>query len=65
MKVIRNQEPDFLRFKSYPAEREQIGALMKAVEALMQNQPVPQDALEVIAEVQAVKQRFPKRNPTP
>lgn len=49
-----------LRRAAFPAEGEQIGALMKAVQALLAGEAVPADALAVIAEIDAVKAANPK-----
>lgn len=49
-----------LRAKAYPTDREQIGALVKAVQALAAGEDVPADALDVLAQVDAVKAAIPK-----
>ena len=51
-----------LRRAEYPSESEQIHALVKGMKALMVGDPVPPDALEVIAQVDAVKARYPKES---
>lgn len=51
---------DALRRAQFPAHGEQLGALVKAVKALMAGEDVPDDALAVIAEVDAVKKKLPK-----
>lgn len=61
MKVRYRQSRGELRRTSYPDHGEQIGALMKAVNALLTGAPVPPDALAVIERVEAVKTRYPKR----
>lgn len=49
-----------LRRAEYPSESEQIHALMKAVSALSRGEAIPVDAAGVIAQVESVKQRYPK-----
>lgn len=60
MRVKLKQDYARLRAGAYPDEREQIGALVKGLKALMAGKPVPPDALSVIEEVDAVKSRIPK-----
>ncbi len=63
IKVTHGQDPIVLRRKHYPEPVEQVGALVKAVRALMDGKPVPADALVVIEQVEGVKRRYPKKNP--
>lgn len=50
-----------LRAGAYPDKAEQIGALVKGMKALMAGEPVPDDAMAVIEQVDAVKEQFPKQ----
>lgn len=65
MKVKRPQHYGNLRRLAYPERDEQIGALVKAVKALNEGKPLPAEALAVIAEVDAVKRRFPQKKGAP
>jgi methyl coenzyme M reductase subunit C len=61
--IERKQEVGLLRRKAYPDDKEQIGALVKAVKALAAGQPIPEDAMEIIQQVDVVKQTYPKKTP--
>lgn len=60
MKRKLKQDYAALRKAAYPAEGEQIGALVKAVKALMKGEAVPADALQILAGIDAVKAALPK-----
>lgn len=66
MKIKVAQNVDALRRGNYPSADEQHGATMKLLEALIdtltpaQRNKLPQDALDVLAQVRAVKEWFPK-----
>lgn len=60
MRVKLNQDYAKLRAGAYPDAGEQLGALVKAVAALIEGGPPPADAAAVIEDVAAVKAKFPK-----
>lgn len=49
-----------LRRAEYPSESEQLHAVVKGLQAVIAGNPVPEDALAVIAQVESVKTRYPK-----
>lgn len=54
------QDYAHLRAGHYLPLGEQVGALVKGMKSLMAGEPVPDDALAVIAQIDAVKEQFPK-----
>lgn len=56
-----------LRAADYPDKGEQLGALWKIIDAILPHlspaalDAIPTDALDVLQDVAAVKERFPKR----
>lgn len=63
IKVTHGQDYKTLRRKHYADLTEQVGALVKAVRALQEGNPLPPDALAVIEQVENVKRLYPKKNP--
>lgn len=66
MRVTVRQDVATLRRGGYPDAGEQLGALAKAVAVIVAALPpaerarIPADALAVLAEIEAVKVKFPK-----
>ncbi len=60
MKHKLKQDHGALRARHYPPLAEQVGAMMKAIEALGAGKAIPPDAAAVIEAVTAVKNTFPK-----
>lgn len=63
MKLVKKQDYRASRRRSYPDLLEQIGALIKAVQALKNGEPIPEDAQAVLDQVDEVKSRYPKKSP--
>ena len=59
MKIKLEQDYRDLRAQNYPDRDEQLGAAMKAIAALAAGKPVPDDALEILDAVEAVKTKIP------
>lgn len=53
-------DPLVARAAAYPDTGDQLDALWKIIDALIERQPLPADALAVRATVAAVKARYPK-----
>lgn len=66
MRVTVKQDVARLREGAYPGTGEQLGAMAKALAVIVAALPpaerakIPADALAVLAEVEAVKVKFPK-----
>lgn len=60
-KIIHAPNPGPLRAVAYPKPSDQLDALWKIVTALVDGEPAPKDALDVLAQVREVKARFPKK----
>jgi len=54
------QDYAHLRAGHFPPLPEQMGAALKILKAMIASKPIPDDALAIIAQVDAVKDRFPK-----
>lgn len=61
MKVKVGKPVMQLRREGYDSKEEQIGALWKIVEALMEGKDPPEDALAIMGRVKAVKEKYPKK----
>jgi hypothetical protein len=59
-KIIHNPDPGPLRAKAYPSTGEQLDAVWKILNALVDGTVPPQDALKVRDAVAAVKTKFAK-----
>lgn len=62
MKLRHDPAPGPLRAKAYPQPGEQLDALWKIVNALIEGQEIPADALAVRDAVAQVKNKFRKRS---
>jgi len=60
MRVKIDQDYARLRAGAYASTGEQLGAVVKGLKAVIAGEPVPDDALAVIEQIDAVKARFPK-----
>ena len=59
-RIRHNPDAGLLRARAYPETGEQIDAIWKILNALIDGKPAPTDALKVRDAVQAVKDKFPK-----
>lgn len=64
MKITHNPDPRPLRAAAYPSKGDQLDALWKIVDALLDllSEPAPADAMAVRAQVKAVKARYVKKD---
>jgi hypothetical protein len=60
-RIVHNPDPGPLRAKAYPSTGEQLDAIWKIVNALVEGTTPPADALKVRDAVQAVKAKYQKR----
>lgn len=61
MRVKIDQDYARLRAGAYASTGEQLGAAAKIMKAVITGEPVPDDALAVLEQIDAVKAKYPKR----
>lgn len=61
MKIHHSPDPRSLRFAAYPSDGDQLDEIWKALDALINSQPLPQSSLDMLAKIKDVKARFPKK----
>jgi hypothetical protein len=61
MKIVHNPDPGPMRQKAYPSTGDQIDAIWKIVDALLNGKAAPDDALKVRDAVKKVKATYVKR----
>lgn len=61
-KVVHAPDPGPLRAAAYDHYGDQMDAMWKAIDAITQGRPVPQESIEAMNRWKAVKARYPKRS---
>ena len=62
LKLVHDPDPRPVRAQAYPNQGDQLDALWKIVDALLNRQTPPVEALAVYAQVKAVKERWKKKD---
>jgi len=60
MKIEHKTSHQERRQKEYPAVTDQIDAIYKGFAALSSGQPLPQATLDWVAQIEAIKNKYPK-----